>query len=97
MSTKPDDLGKQQEVLETLQKAGTLKRSTVVHVSPADQTNVASKVLPTDRIAHININVCLADSVQSPTSDWKPLSLEERRVVLEDNTQIIVESQNEFV
>lgn len=46
MSTKPDDLGKQQEVLETLQKVGTLKKSTVVHVSPANQTNVASKVLP---------------------------------------------------
>ena len=31
------------------------------------------------------------------SSNWKPLSLEERRVVLSDNTQILVESQNEFV
>ena len=42
MATKPDDLGKQQQVLEGLQKAGTLKKSTVVHVSPADQENAAA-------------------------------------------------------
>ena len=31
------------------------------------------------------------------STNWKPLSVEERRVVLRDNTQIIVESQNEFM
>ena len=35
MASKTANEGMQQEVLEGLQKAGTLKRSTVVHVSPA--------------------------------------------------------------
>lgn len=37
MATKPDEngIGKQQEVIDGLQKAGTLKRSTVLHVLPS--------------------------------------------------------------
>ncbi len=106
MATKPDQqgIGKQQEVLEELQKAGTLKRSTVVHVSPANNNVESSSQITIAEVdtficnailIHVNYHAFIYDTQSS--SSWKPLALEERRIVLHDRTQIIVESQNEFV
>lgn len=50
MATKPDDHVKQQEVLVGLQKSGTLKKATVVHVSPADTSAQGT-----------NTNVCYSE------------------------------------
>ncbi|XP_003383244.1 PREDICTED: uncharacterized protein LOC100634423 [Amphimedon queenslandica] len=77
-------VGNHQQVLENLQKSGTLNRKTVISISQSQSTGETSKI----------VRSC-SDSSQSKPG--LPHKLEDRRIVLIDGTQIIIESANEFV
>lgn len=58
---KPDEngIGKQQEVIEGLHKAGTLKRSTVVHVLPSSNSSNVLKQQQKDTPDSVCMYVCM--------------------------------------